>query len=90
MFPLFLGKPTNDYFHQMSYRKVTFVLKLTLENLSVYETEIDCETQNMPSTFLVAGEKGCGLLDHDWLSSLQLDWKTIMNLQDTSLQNVLQ
>ena len=42
-----------------------------------YSAEINCETQNMPSTLLVADE--C-LLDRDWLSSLQLDWKTIMNL----------
>ena len=52
--------------------------------------EINGETQNMPSALLVAGEKGCGLLDRDWLSSLQLHWKKIMNLQDNLLQNVLQ
>ena len=55
LFPLFFSKPINDYFHQMSYRKVTFVLKCTLENLSVYGTmsaEIKCESQNIPLTLL--------------------------------------
>ena len=69
-------------FRQVSYRKVTFDLKLV--------AEINYETQNMSSTLLVAGEKGRSLLGRDWLSSLQLDWRSIMNLQYTSLQSILQ
>ena len=75
-------------------QKVTFVLKLklTLENPSQFmdlSFEINYETQNM-STLLVTCEKGRSLMGHHCLSSLQLDWKSIINLQDTLLQNVVQ
>ena len=62
----------------MIYRKVTFVLKRTLKNLSVYGT---CQLKLIVKhkTLFVAGEEGYGLLDRDWLSSLQLHWKKMMN-----------
>ena len=38
---------------------------------------------------IVAGEEGPSLLGRNWLSSLRLDWNSILNLQDSRLDGLL-
>ena len=48
------------------------------------------QKQVMPLLLVVAGDNGPSLLGRNWLSSLRLDWSSILNIRETKLSHLLQ
>ena len=65
----------------------------TGENLPVFgqfNPTVGYQKQEIPQLLVVAGENGPSLLGRNWLSSMRLDWCSILNLSDNKLSPLLE